>query len=585
MPHIVRFDRFEVDLESGQLRSRGTKIKLRDQSFRVLDLLLKRPGCVVTREELRQRLWGDEVFVDFDNNVNILIARLRQALGDSAEHPKFIETLPKHGYRFLAAVTEPHAAEPAAVPRARLIVLPFLNLSGDPAQEYFSDAMTDEMITALASVAPEQVAVIARTTAMHYKGTHKDVGRIGRELSADYVVEGGARRTDDQVAINVQLIQTSDQTHLFAKRYDSAMRDLFNMHNRIAEGIVGHIHGVSRLTPPHQFIRRKTTESITAYNEYIKGRYEFFKLTPESMPKARQHFETALARDPGFALACNALAEFYWYVGFWGFTNPRTTDPVGRSYLLRAIEADHTLADTHALLSFYPKKCNNTDEFDYYNWGEMQKDIARARDLDPTSHIVRIRYAIIVMMLGRTEEAASELELALESDPLSLDARVWYAVMLCLGRRYDRALEHCLQTVELEPENFMPYYVLGMIYLAMQKFDESLAALRRAAEISHELPLMLGLLGLSLGSGGHSEEARIVLDRLHSLSGQRYVPPTCFAWTHLGLGEIDDAFVWMDRAIDAPDRMIKPIKTYPFLDPLRDDPRFDALLRKMNLAA
>jgi len=218
MPTTVRFDCYAVDLSAGQLYKHGIRINLRDKSFQVLAALLEHPGEVVTREDLRRQLWPEDVFVDFDNNLNTVIARLREALSDSAEHPRFIETLPRHGYRFLRSVSEPpRTPEKSRLKRTRLVVLPFLNLSGDPAQEYFSDAITDEIITVLAGLAPEQLAVIARTTAMHYKGSHKDVSRIGRELGVDYVVEGGVHRNDDQVSINVQLIQVSDQAHLLVR--------------------------------------------------------------------------------------------------------------------------------------------------------------------------------------------------------------------------------------------------------------------------------------------------------------------------------------------------------------------------------
>ena len=285
------------------------RIKLRDQSFQVLAALLEHAGEVVTREDLQQRLWHDDVFVDFENNLNTAVARLREALCDSSDHPRFIETLPRRGYRFLPRVSEaPKLPQPVPATRARLVVLPFLNLSGDPAQDYFSDAMTDEIITALASLAPEQLAVIARTTAMHYKSSHKDVAHIGRELHVDYVVEGGVRRTEDQVAINVQLIQTSGQAHLFARKYDAHMRDVFSLHHSIAQGIATHIPCVAASvraeTVPGR-IRRKPTEDLVAYNLYIQGRYllERDLLTSENFADAKRCFEAAVARDPEFALA------------------------------------------------------------------------------------------------------------------------------------------------------------------------------------------------------------------------------------------------------------------------------------------
>jgi len=586
MPNIVRFDGYDVDVAAGQLYKHGVRISLREKSFQVLVSLLEHPGEVVTREALRRQLWREEVFVDFDNNLNTAVARLREALCDSADHPRFIETLPKHGYRFLADVSTFPPREQAPR-RLKLMVLPFVNLSGDPAQEYFSDAMTDEIITHLAALVPTQLAVIARTTAMHYKGSHKDVARIGRELNLDYVVEGGVRQSEGRVYINVQLIQADDQTHLFAQKYDVPMHDIFGLHNCIAQAIARHIPVVAdslrRGVTLREGIRRKPTEDLAAYHEYIKGRYEMWKMTAESLGEAKQHFEAALARDPALALACNALAELYWYIGLLGYAPSKETDLLGRSYVLRAMDVDSTSAETHVLLSFYPKKRNGGDQIDYYDWAEIQKEVARARELDPNSRLVRVRHAMIQAILGHIDGAVVELERALEADPLSVDVRCWLAMILYLGRHIDQALAQGRRILELEPELFLPYYVLGYVYLEMRKFEESAAAFRKAIELSRELPIMLGWLGLSLGLGGHTVEAQTVLDRLRTLNGQRYVAPTCFAWTHLGLGDTDEAFVWMERAIDAPDRMIEPIKTYPFLDPIRSDPRFAALLRKMNL--
>jgi len=589
MRNTVRFDAYEVDLSTGQLYKHGVRISLREKSFQVLAALLEHPGEVVTREDLQHRLWPHDVFVDFDNNLNTAIARLREALSDSADRPRFIETLPKRGYRFREGVSErPPVIESTTTERVRLVVLPFLNLSGDSAQEYFSDAMTDEVITELAALAPEQLAVIARTTAMRYKGCHKDVSRIARELAVDYVVEGGVRRTEDRVFITVQLVQAADQTHLFAHKYDAAMRDMFSLHTSIARAIASHVptivSALSRGATLPEKARRKPTEDLAAYNEYIKGRYEMWKMTGDGTAQARRHFEAALAHDPNFALACNALAELYWYLGLLGYAPSRQVDLLGRSYALRAMEVDSTSAETHVLMSFYPKKRNTRDEIDYYDWGQIQKELARARELDPTLRLVRLRHAMVQAILGHIEEATAEVERALESDPLSFDARCWLIMMLYLGRHLQRALAEAFRILDLEPGHFIPHYQLGYVYLGMQRFEESAAAFRKAIDVSHELPMMLGWLGLSLGLGGHRLEAQAVLDRLRALSSQQYIAPTCFAWIHLGLGNIDEAFVCLERAVDAPDRMIEPIKTYPFLDPLRNDPRFHALLRKMNLA-
>ncbi len=584
MLRILRFEGFEVDLSAGQLRKGGTRISLREKSFQVLASLLEHPGQVFTREELRRRLWPDDVFVDFDNNLNTAIARLREALGDSADHPRFIETLPKHGYRFMANVFEaPQAPETRPALRVRLVVLPFANLSGDPAQEYFSDAMTDEIITELAGLAPEQLAVIARTTAMHYKGSHKDVARIGRELGVDYIVEGGVRRANDRIGVNVQLIRANDQAHVWAQRYDAALSDIFKMQGSVAQAIAAQVG----ITPIAAKVRvgdavgerppRKPTEDLVAYNEYIQGGHDLATLTPEAFAKARQHFEEAIARDPNFALAYDSLAEIYWWLGYFGFMRPIDAFSTGVLYAVRALEIDNTLAETHALLAQYHKQLD-------YNWPEVDREMARALALNPTSPVVRARYALNWLMPhGRLEEAVAELEYALEFDPLSADTRTVLAIMLLLWHRYDRAITEARRLLELEPSAYWGHLVIGSCHRDLRMFDEAIAAGRRAVELSGNSAAMLGWLGLSLASGGQKAEARALLKRLHGMAAQTYVPPTSFAWIHIGLGEMDSAFEWLDRAIDARDQFMMAIKSYAFFDPIRSDPRFAALLRKMNL--
>ncbi len=584
MLNILRFDPFEIDLTSGVLHRGGSRVRLPEKPFQVLAALLEHPGEVVTREELRRRLWSDEVFVDFDNNLNTAIARLREALGDSADRPHFIETLPKRGYRFLASVFEPPSA-PQGAPKARvrLLVLPFLNLSGDPAQEYFSDAVTDEIITALASLAQERLAVIARTTAMRYKGSRKDVARIGHELGVDCVVEGGVHRAEGRIGINVQLIQVADQSHIFARKYDADLRDLFSVERSTAEAIAAHLDArlpADSLRPEEAALpreRRKPTEDLAAYNSYIQGRYHLNKYTPEGLAKARQYLEEALRLDPEFALANDALGELYWYLGFFGLAPPREACSTGLFYALRAVEIDSNLAETHALIGMYRKELD-------YNWPEVEREMRRALELDPASPVVRMRRAQSGLMpLGRLEEAVAELERALERDPMSHPMRVWLAVLLWLGRDFDRSVVEARRALELDEANFMGHLVLGQALTMRRQFEEAIPALQRATELSGGAPAVLGWLGLALAQSGNNVETRNLLERLHAIATQAYVPPTSFAWIHLGLGEINEAFAWMDGAIEARDPMMVPIKSYCFLDPLRADPRFAALLRKMRL--
>jgi TolB-like protein/tetratricopeptide (TPR) repeat protein len=583
MAHPICFDAFEVDLPAGQLYKQGERIRLRDKSFQVLAALLEHPGEVVSREELQRRVWTEDVFVDFDNNLNTLVATLREALGDTADHPRFIETLPKHGYRFLGKVSEaPQPQEGSPVHRARLMVLPFANFGGDSSQEYFSDAVTDEIITALAALAPEHLAVIARTTAVHYKGSHKDVARIGRELEVDYLVEGGVHRDRDQITVNVQLIHVRDQTHLFAKRFSARMDDIFNVQTSIAEAIAAHtnITALKEKTrsgsAPVRF-GRKPTADLEAYDAYLKGRYHLGSWTPEGLTKAKQFFETAIARDPEFALAHDGLAEAYWWIGFLGFIRPKDAFSAGVFSALRAIEIDHTLAETHALLGMFRKELD-------YNWPEVHREMALALKLDSASPLVHFRYGLSGLMpVGRIDESVAELEFALESDPLSLLLHGWLGEILYLGRYYDRASEQAQLLAKLDPTYFIGYFVLGQVLCEQGSYGEAISALSKAAELSGNAPLVLGWLGMTLARSGDCGAARNVLAGLHAAATQMYILSTSFAWIHLSLGETEQAFNWMERAIEERDSIIIPIKSYPFLDPLREDPRFAVLLRKMNL--
>ncbi len=574
---VVRFGEFEADLQAGSLSRRGVKVRVRHQLFTALSMLLERAGEVVTREELQKRLWPGDVFVDFEVDLNTTIARLREALGDSADHPRYIETLPKRGYRFLLTPSEGGPTEtPEGERRARIVVLPFANAGGDPSEEYFSDSMTDEIITALCGAAPQQLAVIARTTTMHFKNSKKDVARIGRELGVDYVVEGGVRRSDGHVAMNIQLIQTSDQTHLFAGKYGAEMQDVFSLQTRIAEDIAKHIpslHGL-RFGGRH---RKKPTEDVPAYQLYLQGRRHMLVLTPKSLADARRCFGEALARDPQFALAYDGLGESYWWLGFFGFIAPKQASFEGFGAALRAVEIDPSLGETHALLGQFRQKVD-------YNWPEVRREMMVAMEMDPSSPLVRARYAVSYLMpLGHIQEALEHARRGLEIDPLSWELNLWRATFYWLARDYEHAVPAAQAFVDIDPEAWGPQFIMGSILRDSGNMKEGLVHQRQAVQRSGGSAQMLGFLAYDLARIGETEEARSLLERIRAIAAKMYVSPSSFAWAHLGLGEYDEAIARLGETIDDRDSMIVPIKTYPFLDPLRSDPRFDALIRKMNL--
>ncbi len=548
---------------------------------------------VVTREELRRQLWPDDVFVDFDGNLNTAIATLRQALCDTADHPHFIETLPKRGYRFLSKVSAPFPAPPrVTTPRAKIVVLPILNLSGDPAQEYLSDAMTDEIITALAGLAPEHLAVIARTTTMHYKGSRKDAARIGRELSVDYLVEGALRRVEDQVEINIQLIQISDQTHVFAKKYDARPGDILNMHNCIAQAVAVHIPAIAgeirAVQAAGNRLTSKPTKDLVAYTFYLKGRQQFQQMTPDPATiaeRAMRYFGDAIARDPQFALAYAAIAEGHWWIGYAGLRRPKEAFTAGVRAALRAIEIGPTLGYPHALLGTFRVHLD-------HDWAEAGREMAMALQLDPTCPEARFHYATNYLLpQGRIQDAIAELERALESDPLSLYIRFWLGFAFYAEREYARALQQFRSLLELDPGQHpelqraldFGYAGIGLVHAVEGRLDEAVSALRSAVEHSGGFLTRLGQLGLVLARKGEADEARKLLERLEAITAKAYFSPWPMALIYLGLGEFESALTCMERCIDDSEPNVAGINLYPLMAPLRGEPRFTALLRKMNL--
>ena len=468
--------------------------------------------------------------------------------------------------------------ESEAIPTSKwnnsIAILPFVDMSPQKDQDWFCDGITDEIISRLSNIS--ELKVPARTSVFFFKGKEQDIREIGARLAVDSILEGSVRRAGNRIRVTAQLINVSDGCHIWSERYEREILDVFAIQDEISQAIADKLRvGIGR---KHSAVRRPT-EDLEAYNLYLQGRYHLFKWTPEGFGRARPCFEQAVARDPAFALAFDALAEFYWYIGFFGIVPPKEAFSTGIWAALRAVEIDDTLAETHALIGMYRKELD-------YNWPEVEREMWRALELNPSSPTVRLRNAISGLMpLGRLEESVAELKIVIESDPLSLFHRWWLAIMHLLARDYVRAMEQARFMVELDPAYYLGHWMCGMSSMVQGRHADATAELRQAVKLSDGLPLMMGWFGLALGRSGESGEARVLLQQLSEISRAAYVPPSCFAWIHLGLGEVEDAFAWMDRAIDARDPMMMPIKSYPFFDPLRSDPRYHALLRRMNLEA
>ncbi len=565
--HRVSFGPYEADFQSGELRKHGRKIRLQAKSFEVLALLLERAGELVTREELRRRLWPANIAVEFENNLNTAVARLREALGDAPDKPRFIETLPRRGYRFVAEVLR---APVAAVRKLRIAVLPLENLSGDPGQEYFVDGVTEELITQLAAVAPARLGVIARTTAMRYRDARKDAARVGRELDLDYVVEGSVRRALDRVRISAQLVETSGQTHVWAQSYDVELRDILSLQSAVAQTIVRQINlTVSSITMP-------TAVDPQAFDAYVKGLHEFNKFTQSGLQKAAEHFSSAIAHDPGYANAYAKLALTWPNAALWGSVPSAKVMRQAEAAAAKALELDPTLAGAHAALGAVQWLC-------HWNFDAAQSELERAVELNPNDAASHWALALFLGSMREDHEtAAREAILAAELDPLSSLIRANTAWLHYWTREYDRAIAQSRSALAIDEDCLQAYYVLGAAACVKGSFGEAIHA-ARAATLRSTDPLSLGLLGLISGLAGEREQACAVLRQMQERAVSEYVPAVCLAWIHLGLGDVQRALDWFERAYEHRESRVLWLRVAPTYDALRDDPRYYRLLERIGL--
>jgi TolB-like protein/DNA-binding winged helix-turn-helix (wHTH) protein/Tfp pilus assembly protein PilF len=642
---------YEVDLRTSELWKQGRKIKLQEQPCRILAILLEQRGEVVTREELRKRLWSDDTFVDFDHSLNTAIMRLREALNDSSDNPRFIETLPRHGYRFIAPLEEITASEhekkedagsgstpelSVAVPQSgptniflagnlesesksgrirsrraivlgslfgilaivilgiwlrffrtasevnlsrnqikSMVVLPFENLSGDKDQQYFTDGMTDELIAHLAKIL--SLRVISRTSSMEYKGTHKTLSEIARDLNVDAVVEGTILRSGDRVRITAELVQVATDRHLWAETYESQLGDVLALQSQVASAIVNEIR--INLTPEEQQ-RLASTRSVSAesYEAYLKGRYYWNKRSQEGLTKAIEYFQVATEKDPHYALAFAGLADCYSIIGsaIVGTVPSQDVAPKAKAAALKALELDDTLAEAQTSLA--------TVRFNYdWDWLGASRGFQRSIELNPSYATAYQRYSLYLMAMGRTKESLAQMTRARELDPLSISMNFSLGWRLYMARKYDQAIEQLQNTLEMDPNFALPRMVLGQAYEQKHAYPQALAELQKAVSISHDSPQMLGALGHAYGASGNRSEAEKVLAQLMEQSKRQYVSPFYVAIVYVGLPENDKALDWLEKAYQDRSNAIVFGKVDPQLDPLRSTPRFQALLHRLAL--
>ncbi len=634
-PPIVRFGTYEVALHSGELRKAGVKIRVQQQPMKLLETLLERPGEVVTREELRGRIWANESFGDFDQAVNIAIAKLRGALGDSAENPRYIETLPKRGYRFIAEVTvvdtdvptkspestagdrrgaEPehqlqdaeltvtsklrlwptrrvivvltlvlsllilavwlfHSHGPPPTGIRSLAVLPLDNLSGDPTQDYFADGMTDELITDLAQI--RALRVISRTSVMGYKGVRKPLPEIARELNVDAVVEGTVLRSGDQVRITAQLIQAPADKHLWAASYEGNLRDTLALQKEVARNIAEQIR--IEVTPREQ-AALKSVKAIDpeAYEAYLKGRYFWNKRTADGLKKAVDYFNQAIVKDPNYAAAYSGLADTYALLGDWQYAvmTPKEAMPRAKAAAIKALELDDSLGEAHASLAF----C--LDGFDW-NFEAADREFRRAIELSPSYATGHHWYSWHLALLGRNSEAIAEMTKAENLDPLSLIINADLAELFLIAHFPDESTEQSRKTIEMDPNFAFGHNQLAQAYLQKHMFAEAIAELEKAIQISGGNPTFTANLARAYAATNRKVEAVGLLNDLKRSSAPGNAYAAEIAMIYAALGDKDQAAVWLEKGYE--ERFNPGVLLRPGFDPLRSDPRFQELIRRIGL--
>jgi TolB-like protein/DNA-binding winged helix-turn-helix (wHTH) protein/Flp pilus assembly protein TadD len=641
---LVRFDRFELDLRTGELRKGGIRIRLQEQPLQVLQALLENPGGLITCEELQKRIWPADTFVDFDHGLHAAVNKLRTALSDQAIRPRYVETVQRRGYRFigkLEASDEPVAVQPqpihdptpkpgrrfwnswtgmmggfmgaiaiaaslvagnvyglkdwlftAAKPHSfrSLAVLPLENLSGDPKQDYFADGMTEELITQVSKFA--NLKVISRTSVMQYKGSKKSLPQIAGELHVDAVVEGAVQLVDSRIRITAQLVDGATDEHIWAETYDRDLSNVLLLQSEVAADIAKQID--LELTPQQQQRFRANAHAVNpdAYQSYLLGRYYWNMRTGPGLAQAGHYFADAIQKDPNFALAYSGQADYFAYLTVLGgpeIMKPRDAMAQARTAATKALKLDDSLAEAHASMG------NILHNYDW-NWGAAEGEYKRAIELNPNYAMAHHLYAHLLIETGRKEESLAEAHRALELDPYSPFVNNGLARQYYLSRDYAKAAAQCLIGLQLSPEYFPARIQLALAYEQTGKLPQAISELEQAAGIMAgnggpanstqpplDIPVVHALLGHAYAVSGRTTDARRELSKLQAAAAKRYIPPSYFAILWMGLGDNKQALTWLDRGYKDRSEHMLYLGLEPLVDPLRADPAFVSLLKRVGL--
>jgi TolB-like protein/DNA-binding winged helix-turn-helix (wHTH) protein/Tfp pilus assembly protein PilF len=623
----LKFGVFEADLGARELTKLGKLLPLQEQPFLLLAMLLEKPGALVTREELRARLWPQTV-VDFDHGLNKAISKIRDALGDSAENPRFVQTVARRGYRFLADVTVAgggsvetappkiasvdsqtldHPDTARALPRRivpwaaaglalvllsvilviwtrstpssslpairSLAVLPLENLSGDASQDYFADGMTDELITHLAQIG--DLRVISRSSVMTYKGLRKPLAEIAHELDVQAIVEGSILRSDKRVRITAQLIRVPADEHIWAHSYEGDISDTLVLQSQVAQAIADQIR-VTVNSQRHVALETSKAVNIEAYDSYLKGRYYWNKRTGEGLKEAIQYFNRSISIDPNNAEAYSGLADAYALAGDWeyGILPPTEAFPLAKTAANEALALNGRLSEAHTSLAFVL-------DLYYWDWDTAEKEYRLAINLNPNYAMAHHWYAWHLLVLGQNAEGMLEMKKAESLDPLSLIIRSDVANALNASHRFEESIQQSQKTLALDPNFAIGHFHLAEALVQQHQYDAAIAEFQRAIELSGHLAAFDANLAHAYAVSGRKAEALKIAKDMEIRSDLNQSANALIALIYVGLGDPDQAMIWLNKAYDA--RFNPSILIRPVFDPLRSDARFRELRHRVSL--
>jgi TolB-like protein/Tfp pilus assembly protein PilF len=562
----IRFGAFEADFRSGELRKDGVKIKLQEQPLQILEVLLQHPGEVVTREELQQKIWPADTFVDFEQGLYNSVRRLRDALSDSAEKPLYIETLSRRGYRFIGTI---HKSDRKI---ESLAVLPLENLSRDPDQEYFAEGLTEALITTLAKIGELRVA--SRTSAMQYKSVRKPLSQIAKELGVDAIVEGTVLRAGERVRITAQLIDAAKESHLWAESYERDLRDVLTLQSEVAQAIAREVQ--VKLTPQDRtHLAQVHPVHPEAYEAYLQGRYHWNRRSVAGFGKAVQCFQEAIAKDPTYAAAYSGLADCLTLIGCWGAVHPADGAGKAKTIALKALAIDSSLAEAHASLAF----ASMWYDYDFVN---AEKEFERSLELNPRYAVGHHWFGWCLGLTGRYEESYTELQRAIRLDPQSGAIRYGLGCICLLARRYDQAIQELSRAIDLEPGSAQPPMMLATVYLYKSMPELAIPGMEKSVQLSNRASSFVAPLGEAYAAARQTDKAVAILDELLGAMKQRYVTRYFLGRLYAALGRNDEAFRCFQAGCDLHEPWMVALKTDARLDHLRSDQRFEDLLGQLN---